>query len=77
MTGTASGEVCSSIYRKAHNHKVASGGHNKGAVLLLMNVDREVRNGGLSILNVALSILDLLEIDWQVLDLDGVSIFES
>jgi predicted AlkP superfamily phosphohydrolase/phosphomutase len=66
----------SSLYGKAKDHQVASGGHNKDAVLLLRNVDRSVRDGVVSILNVAPSILDLFEIDWQVLDLDGVSIFE-
>ena len=69
-------DLDSSLYGKAKDHQVASGGHNKDAVLLLRNVDRSVRDGEVSILNVAPSILDLFEIDWQVLDLDGVSIFE-
>ena len=64
-------ELYSSLYGKAHDHNVASGGHNKDAVLLLRNVDRRVRDGAVSILNVAPSILDLFEIDWKGLDLDG------
>jgi len=69
-------DLDSSLYGKSKDHQVASGGHNRDAVLLLRNVDRRVRDGVVSILNVAPSILDLFEIDWQVLDLDGVSVFE-
>lgn len=70
-------ELYSNLYGKAHDHNVASGGHNKDAVLLLRNVDKEVKDKFPNIINVAPSILDLFEIDWQVLDLDGMSIFES
>jgi predicted AlkP superfamily phosphohydrolase/phosphomutase len=70
-------ELYSSLYGKAHDHKVASGGHSKEAVLLLRNIDREIRDGEMSIINVAPSILDLFEIDWHALDLDGESMFES
>lgn len=70
-------ELHSGLYGKAHDHKVASGGHSNDAVLLLRNIDEDVKGGVLSILNVAPSILDLFGISWQALDLDGVSIFES
>lgn len=66
----------SSLYGRAKDHQVASGGHKRDAVLLLRNVDRRVCDGVVSILNVAPSILYLFEIDWQALGLDGVSIFK-
>jgi predicted AlkP superfamily phosphohydrolase/phosphomutase len=68
-------ELYSSLYGKANDHKVASGGHSKDAVLLLRNADRAVRDGVPSVTNVAPSILDLFGIDWRALDMDGVTIF--
>jgi len=70
-------DLDSGLYGKAKDHQVASGGHNRDAVLLLRNVDRKVRDDVVSIINVAPTILDLFEIDWQPLGLDGVSILES
>jgi predicted AlkP superfamily phosphohydrolase/phosphomutase len=68
-------ELYSSLYGKAHDHKVASGGHNKDAVLLLRNIDKEVKDKVPSIINVAPSILDVFGIDWKEKRLDGKSIF--
>jgi predicted AlkP superfamily phosphohydrolase/phosphomutase len=68
-------ELYSSLYGKAHDHKVASGGHSKDAVLLLRNTDKEVKDKVPSIVNVAPSVLDLFGIDWKKKCLDGKSIF--
>jgi predicted AlkP superfamily phosphohydrolase/phosphomutase len=68
-------ELYSSLYGKAHDHNVASGGHNKDAVLLLRNIDKEVKDKVPSIVNVTPSILDLFGIDWKEKRLDGKSIF--
>ena len=54
---------------------MASGGHNKDAVLLLRNIDKEVKDKVPSIINVTPSILDLFGIDWKEKRLDGNSIF--
>jgi predicted AlkP superfamily phosphohydrolase/phosphomutase len=74
-------ELFARPYGRAYDHKVASGGHGKDAVFLLRNVHKEVRDEvrdrAFSITNVAPSILDLFEIDWNALHLDGVSIFEQ
>jgi predicted AlkP superfamily phosphohydrolase/phosphomutase len=68
-------ELYSSLYGKAHDHKVASGGHNKDAVLLLRNIDKEVKDKVPSIINVTPSILELFDVDWSGMHLDGKSIF--
>ncbi|MGZ4848971.1 MAG: hypothetical protein ACXV2D_05705, partial [Halobacteriota archaeon] len=63
------------LYGKAHDHNVASGGHNKDAVLLLRNIDKEVRDKVPSIINITPSILELFDVDWKEKRLDGRSIF--
>lgn len=68
-------ELYSSLYGKASDHQVASGGHNRDAVLLLRNIDKEVRDTVPSIMNVAPSILELFDVDWKEKRLDGGSIF--
>jgi predicted AlkP superfamily phosphohydrolase/phosphomutase len=68
-------ELYSNLYGKAHDHNVASGGHNKDAVLLLRNIDKEVKDKVPSIVSVAPSILDLFGLDWKEKRLDGKSIF--
>ena len=68
-------DLDSSLYGKARDHQVASGGHNRDAVLLLGNIDKQVKDKVPSIINVAPSILNLFEIDWRALGLDGESIF--
>jgi predicted AlkP superfamily phosphohydrolase/phosphomutase len=49
----------------------ASGRHNKDAVLLLRNIDKEVKDKVPSIVNVAPSIFDLFGVDWKEKRLDG------
>jgi len=68
-------EVHSDLYGKAADHNVASGGHNKDAVLLLRNIGKEVKDKAPSIISVTPSILDLFAIDWKEKRLDGKSIF--
>ncbi|ASJ06387.1 alkaline phosphatase family protein [Thermococcus pacificus] len=64
------------LYGKSHDHKVASGGHRKDAVLLLRNIRRDVvRKNDISIVDMAPSILDLMNVDTSSLKLDGKSIF--
>ncbi|MDD1721487.1 MAG: hypothetical protein LUP95_05830, partial [Euryarchaeota archaeon] len=70
-------ELYSGLYGKAHDHKVASGGHNRDAVLLLGNIDKEVKDTAPSIVNVTPSILELFEVDWKEKCLDGQSIFRA
>jgi predicted AlkP superfamily phosphohydrolase/phosphomutase len=68
-------ELYSSFYGKAHDHKVASGGHSKDAVLLLRNIDKEVKDNVPSIINITPSVLELFDVDWKDKHLDGRSIF--
>jgi predicted AlkP superfamily phosphohydrolase/phosphomutase len=68
-------EVHADLYGKANDHKVASGGHNKDAVLLLRNIDKEVKDKAPNIINITPSILELFDIDWREKRLDGNSIF--
>jgi predicted AlkP superfamily phosphohydrolase/phosphomutase len=68
-------ELYSGLYGKAHDHQVASGGHSKDAVLLLRNIDKEVKDAVPSILDVTPSILELFDVDGKEKHLDGRSIF--
>jgi predicted AlkP superfamily phosphohydrolase/phosphomutase len=68
-------EVHSDLFGKATDHKAASGGHNKDAVLLLRNIDKEVKDKAPSIISVTPSILELYGIDCNEKRLDGKSIF--
>ena len=68
-------EVHSDLYGKATDHTVASGGHNKDAVLLLRNIEKEVKDKAPSIISVTPSILDLFGIDWKEKRFDAKSIF--
>ena len=68
-------DLDSSLYGTAKDHQVASGGHNKDAVLLLRNIDKEVKDKLPSIINVAPSILELFGMNWTDMHLDGKSIF--
>jgi predicted AlkP superfamily phosphohydrolase/phosphomutase len=68
-------EVHSDLFGKATDHKAASGGHNKDAVLLLRNIEKEVKDKVPSIISVTPSILDLYGIDCKEKRLDGKSIF--
>jgi len=68
-------DLHSTLYGRAYDHKVASGGHGKHAVFLLNNISKMVRKGNMNIINVTPTILDLLEIDFRGFNLDGKSIF--
>jgi predicted AlkP superfamily phosphohydrolase/phosphomutase len=68
-------EVHSALVGKATDHKAASGGHNKDAVLLLRNIEKEVKDKVPSIISVTPSILDLYGIDCTDKRFDGKSIF--
>ena len=70
-------DICSDLYGKAYDHKVASGGHAKDAVFLIRNVNREVMKRNMNVVDVAPTILDLLGIEWREFDFDGRSIFEK
>lgn len=50
---------------------MASGGHNKDAVLLLRNIDKEVKDKVPSIVKVTPSILELFDVDWKEKCLDA------
>jgi predicted AlkP superfamily phosphohydrolase/phosphomutase len=54
---------------------MASGGHNRDAVLLLRNVDKEVKDKVSSIINVTPSILDLFGIPGKKSALTGRGFF--
>jgi predicted AlkP superfamily phosphohydrolase/phosphomutase len=70
-------ELYSDPYGKAHDHSVASGGHNKDAVLLLRNIDKELKEKIPSIINVTPSVLELFGVECKEKHLDGESIFRS
>jgi len=70
-------DLYSDLFGKAYDHKVASGGHARDAVFLVKNVNREVKREGISIIDVAPTILDWLDIDWRRFNFDGRSIFEA
>ena len=68
-------DLHSKLFGKAYDHQVASGGHARDAVFLVRNASRTLRKDKLSILDVAPTILDLLDIEWRGFDFDGESIF--
>jgi predicted AlkP superfamily phosphohydrolase/phosphomutase len=68
-------DLYSDLFGKAYDHQVASGGHARDTVFLIRNVTRELMRNEISILDVAPTILDLLDIDWRGFDFDGESIF--
>jgi len=70
-------DIYSDLYGKAYDHKVASGGHARDAIFLIRNVDRTVQKNGVNVIDVAPTVLDLLNIDWRRFDFDGRSIFEK
>jgi predicted AlkP superfamily phosphohydrolase/phosphomutase len=65
------------IFGRAHDHRVASGGHTAQGVFLIHNLDREIRRKTLSITDLSPTILDYFGIPKQDLNLDGRSIFKS
>jgi predicted AlkP superfamily phosphohydrolase/phosphomutase len=56
---------------------VASGGHTAHGVLLVHNLNRDIRRKTLSITDLSPTILDYFGIPRQDLNLDGRSIFGS
>jgi predicted AlkP superfamily phosphohydrolase/phosphomutase len=69
-------DLNSSLYGKAYDHNVASGGHAKDATFLIKNINKTVTKNELNLVDVAPSILDMLNINWRVFNFDGNSIFE-
>jgi len=65
------------IFGRAHDHRVASGGHTGQGVFLVHNLDREIRRKTLSITDIAPTVLDYYGISGQDLKIDGKSIFGS
>ena len=58
----------------AYEHNLASGGHKRGAVFLLSSADRKPLRNGMTLMDVAPSILDLLGTT-NDFGFDGGSIF--
>ena len=69
-------DLHSDLFGSAYDHKVASGGHGKDAVLLMNNVNYNVQDRKISLIDIAPSILEYLGIDWRSLNIDGKSIFQ-
>jgi len=70
-------DLHSDIFGRAHDHRVASGGHTAHGVLLVHNLNRDIRRKTLSITDLSPTILDYFGIPRQDLNLDGKSIFGS
>lgn len=66
-------DLHSDLFGNAYDHKVASGGHSKDAVILINNFNYEIQDRKISLIDIAPSILEHLEIDWRSLNLDGRS----
>jgi len=62
------------LYGKAYDHKVASGGHSEDAVFLIKNIGREIRKKRISVVDIAPTMLDFLDINWRRFNFDGESI---
>jgi len=62
------------LYGTSHDHKIASGGHGKDAILLIKGVKRDIRRQDISIVNIAPTILDLLNLEPRRFNFDGNSI---
>lgn len=72
-------DLFSGLFGIAHDHSVASGGHRKEGVFLLVNIPphASVTRRNVSILDTAPTVLSLLEIDWRNYRFDGVSVIEK
>ncbi len=68
-------DVSSNIFGKSYDHSVASGGHGKAAVFLMRNINKDIEKRDIDIMDVAPTIIDLLDINWKRFDFDGKSIF--
>ena len=65
------------IFGRAHDHRVASGGHTGQGVILVHNLDREIRRKTVSITDLAPTVLDYYGISRQDFNLDGTSIIKE
>ena len=65
----------SNLFEKSYDHKVASGGHSKDGVILLSNLNREVKTNVVSLVDITPSILDILDVDRKGYNFDGKTIF--
>jgi predicted AlkP superfamily phosphohydrolase/phosphomutase len=69
-------ELYSNLFGKAYDHKVASGGHARNAVFLLKNVSKQTYKTEMTLMDIAPTILDLLDISIKDdFEFDGQSIF--
>ena len=60
----------------SYEHTLSSGGHKENAVFLISDVDTSVMKTELTLMDIAPTILHLLNIDWRRFDFDGKSIFK-
>jgi predicted AlkP superfamily phosphohydrolase/phosphomutase len=67
-------ELHSDLFGKAYDHNVASGGHAKTATLLMCNMSKEIANRETSLIDIAPTILGLLDVDVRNVKFDGQSI---
>lgn len=63
------------LFGTAHDHKIASGGHARDAVFLSRNINKELTKKEINLIDVAPTILDILELDWKRYNFDGKSIY--
>ncbi len=68
-------DLHSDIFGKAYDHKVASGGHGKDAVLLINNINRNIQDRKISLIDIAPTILDYFSIS-RGSHFDGKSILQ-
>jgi predicted AlkP superfamily phosphohydrolase/phosphomutase len=70
-------DLHSDIAGRAHDHRVASGGHRGQGVFIIHNVDREPQRKMISITDLAPTVLDYYGISIRDLNIDGKSIFRQ
>lgn len=68
-------DMGSGLFGAAHDHKIASGGHSRDAVFLSWNLNEELSKKEINLVDVAPTILDILEVDWKRYNFDGKSIY--
>ena len=64
------------LISNANDHNLASGGHKSAAVLILKNVKRSLNRNDATIMDIAPTILDLMDIDPTRYPFDGKSLFQ-
>jgi len=70
-------DLHSDLFGKAYDHKVASGGHAKDAILLIRNINRRLIRKDINIIDIAPTVLDILNIDQKEFKFNGKSIFRD